>query len=134
MTANPVTINDALKEFADAFTSNFSAIVQDGASANAWPMTTYSYLLIHTRHGLNFAQLSSVTKAVGWQFLSQMPLLRCTRTMSECGKAASLLEFIMWTQTNSKAIAIAEAVGYTVRPLAVIHLSWLLLCLFHLYR
>ncbi len=49
MTANPVTINAALKEFADAFTANFSAIVQDGASANAWPMATYSYLLIHTR-------------------------------------------------------------------------------------
>ena len=50
--------------------------------------------------------------------------------MSECEKAASLLEFIIRTQTNSKAIAIAGAVGYTVRPLAVVRLSWLLICLF----
>jgi hypothetical protein len=49
VTANPVTINAALSEFADAFTSKFAASVQDGASANAWPMATYSYLLIHTR-------------------------------------------------------------------------------------
>jgi hypothetical protein len=35
--------------------------------------------------------------------------------MTECGKASSLLDFIIWSQTNSKPIAIAEALGYTVR-------------------
>jgi hypothetical protein len=39
--------------------------------------------------------------------------------MTECGKATSLLDFIIWSQTNSKPIAIAEALGYTVRSFSL---------------
>jgi hypothetical protein len=52
VTADPDSINAALKEFANSFSDKFSAVVQDGASANAWPMATYSYLLIHTTYAL----------------------------------------------------------------------------------
>jgi phosphate transport system substrate-binding protein len=89
VTANSASVNAAMTEFANAFTDKLTATIVDGSSAGAWPITGYTYIILHTT------------------------------SMTDCVKAQKLLEFLKWAQTDSGAQSGATSLGYSVLPDAV---------------
>jgi len=61
----------------------------DGEGAGSWPITGYTYLILHTT------------------------------SMTDCTKAEKLLDYINWTLTDASAAQRAGALGYAVLPQAV---------------
>jgi phosphate transport system substrate-binding protein len=89
VTANGASVEAAMTEFAGAFTDKLTATIVDGSSAGAWPITGYTYIILHTT------------------------------SMTDCVKALKLLEFLKWAQTDSAAQSGATTLGYSVLPDAV---------------
>jgi phosphate transport system substrate-binding protein len=89
VTANSASVEAAMAEFANAFTPQLTAVIVDGASDGAWPITGYTYIILHT---------TSIT---------------------DCVKAQKLLDFLNWAQTDPGAQAAATKLGYSVLPDAV---------------
>jgi phosphate transport system substrate-binding protein len=89
VTANGASVEAAMSDFANAFTDKLTATIVDGAGDAAWPITGYTYIILHTT------------------------------SMSDCVKAQKLLEFIKWAQTDTAAQTAAVKLGYSVLPDAV---------------
>jgi phosphate transport system substrate-binding protein len=89
VTANSASVEAAMTEFANAFTPQLTAVIVDGASDGAWPITGYTYIILHTT------------------------------SMTDCVKAQKLLQFLNWAQTDPGAQAAATKLGYSVLPDAV---------------
>jgi phosphate transport system substrate-binding protein len=89
VTANGASVNAAMAEFAGAFTEKLTATIVDGKSEGAWPITGYTYIILHTT------------------------------SMTDCLKAQKLLEFLKWAQTDPGAQSGASSLGYLVLPEAV---------------
>ncbi len=89
VTANGASVNAAMTEFANVFTDKLTATIVDGSSAGAWPITGYTYIILHTT------------------------------SMTDCVKAQKLLEFLKWAETDSGAQNGATSLGYSVLPDAV---------------
>jgi len=89
VTANGASVEAAMAEFAGAFTDKLTATIVDGSSAGAWPITGYTYIILHTT------------------------------SMTDCVKAQKLLEFLKWAQTDAGAQDSAAKLGYSVLPDAV---------------
>ncbi len=89
VTANAASVEAAMTEFANAFTPQLTATIVDGSSDNAWPITGYTYIILHTS------------------------------TMTDCVKAQKLLQFLQWAQTDPGAQEAATKLGYSVLPDAV---------------
>ena len=89
VTANGDSVNAAMAEFASAFTPKLTATIVDGSSDGAWPITGYTYIILHTTG------------------------------MTDCVKAQKLLEFLQWAQTDAGAQSTAAKLGYSVLPDAV---------------
>lgn len=89
ITANADSIAADMADFATAFTPKLTATIVDGAGAGSWPITGYTYLVLHTT------------------------------SMTDCVKAAKLLEYINWTLTDPSASKRASALGYSVLPDAI---------------
>ncbi len=89
VTANGASVEAAMAEFANAFTPQLTATIVDGSSDGAWPITGYTYIILHTT------------------------------TMTDCVKAQKLLEFLQWAQTDPGAQNAATTLGYSVLPAAV---------------
>jgi phosphate transport system substrate-binding protein len=89
VTANSASVEAAMAEFANAFTPQLTAVIVDGASDGAWPITGYTYIILHTT------------------------------SMTDCVKAQKLLDFLNWAQTDSGAQTAATKLGYSVLPDAV---------------
>jgi phosphate transport system substrate-binding protein len=89
VTANGDSVQAAMAEFAGAFTDKLTATIVDGSSDGAWPITGYTYLILHTT------------------------------SMTDCVKAQKLLEFLKWAQTDPAAQQGAVKLGYSVLPDAV---------------
>jgi phosphate transport system substrate-binding protein len=89
VTANAASVEAAMAEFANAFTPQLTATIVDGSSDGAWPITGYTYIILHTT------------------------------TMKDCVKAGKLLEFLRWAQTDPGAQEAATKLGYSVLPDAV---------------
>jgi phosphate transport system substrate-binding protein len=89
ITANGASVEAAMTEFANAFTPQLTATIVDGASDGAWPITGYTYIILHTS------------------------------TMTDCVKAQKILEFLKWAQTDPGAQTAATKLGYSVLPDAV---------------
>lgn len=87
--ANAASVEAAMAEFANAFTDQLTATIVDGSSAGAWPISGYTYIILHTT------------------------------SMTDCVKAQKLLEFLRWAQTDSGAQNAAASLGYSVLPDAV---------------
>ncbi len=87
--ANGASVEAAMAEFANAFTDKLTATIVDGSSAGAWPITGYTYIILHTT------------------------------SMTDCVKAQKLLEFLQWAQTDAGAQSAAASLGYSVLPDAV---------------
>ncbi len=89
VTANGDSVNAAMAEFANAFTDKLTATIVDGKSEGAWPITGYTYIILHTT------------------------------SMTDCVKAQKIVDFLKWAQTDPGAQKSAATLGYSVLPDAV---------------
>lgn len=78
-----------INDFSSAFNDRLNAIIVDGPSEGSWPITGYTYMILHTS------------------------------TMQDCQKAQKLLGFLKWALTDPTAAKRANALGYSVLPDAV---------------
>jgi phosphate transport system substrate-binding protein len=90
VTANAASIASDMSDYADAFTPRLTADIVDGKSEGSYPITGYTYLILHTT------------------------------SMTDCVKAAKLLEYIHWTLTDKSAAERAGKLGYAVLPEAIL--------------
>jgi phosphate transport system substrate-binding protein len=89
VTANATSVEAAMAEFGNSFDERFNATIVDGAADGSWPITGYTYIILHTN------------------------------TMTDCVKAQKLLEFLVWAQTDPAATQRAGDLGYSVLPTTV---------------
>jgi phosphate transport system substrate-binding protein len=89
VTANADSVNAAMAEFANAFTDKLTATLVDGKSDGAWPITGYTYIILHTT------------------------------SMQDCVKAEKIVDFLKWAQTDPAAQEAAAKLGYSILPDAV---------------
>jgi phosphate transport system substrate-binding protein len=89
VTANGDSVNAAMAEFANAFTDKLTATIVDGKSEGAWPISGYTYIILHTS------------------------------SMQDCLKAQKIVDFLKWAQTDPAAQAAAAKLGYSILPDAV---------------
>ncbi len=89
VTANAASISADMSDFSNAFTDKLTATIVDGPGDGSWPITGYTYLILHTT------------------------------SMTDCVKAEKLLGYIHWALTDPAAGKRAAALGYAVLPDAV---------------
>ena len=89
VTANAVSIQADMADFANAFDSRLTAKIVDGSGEGSWPITGYTYLIIRMN------------------------------SMKDCTKAGKVVEFIHWGLTDARAAKIAGDLGYATLPAAV---------------
>jgi len=90
VTANADSIASAMATFGpEAFDDKLTATIVDGSGVGDWPIVGYTYLVLHTT------------------------------SMSDCVKAAKLLDYVQWTLTDASAAKRASDLGYAVLPGAV---------------
>ena len=89
VTANGDSIKSAMADYATAFDKHLNAKIVDGPGDGSWPITGYTYLILHTQN------------------------------MQDCVKAQKILEYINWTLTSPLAAQAATNLGYAVLPDAV---------------
>ncbi len=89
VTANGASVQAAMADPAFTFTDKLTATIVDSGATGTWPITGYTYIILHTT------------------------------SMTDCVKAQKLLEFLKWTQTDPAAQSGATTLGYSVLPDAV---------------
>ena len=88
-TADASTLQSAMDDFAGGFSDKLTTDIVDGAGANSWPISGYTYIILHTT------------------------------SMEDCQKAGKLLEYLHWTLTDAGAAQRAADLGYAVLPAKV---------------
>ena len=89
VTANGASVNSAMADYADGFDAKLTAVIVDGKGEKSWPITGYTYYVIHMQN------------------------------MNDCVKAKKLLDYMTWTLTDASAAQRASDLGYSVLPDAV---------------
>jgi phosphate transport system substrate-binding protein len=90
VTANADSLASAINDFGiAAFNEQLTATIVDGDGEGSWPISGYTYLILHTN------------------------------SMTDCVRARKLLEYIHWTLTDVSAGNRAAQLGYTVLPGAI---------------
>jgi phosphate transport system substrate-binding protein len=91
VSANGASINSDMADFNTIFDNNpkMIAYIPDGGGDGSWPITGYTYLILHTT------------------------------SMTDCVKAQKIVDFMKWAQTDPTAQAAAVKLGYSVLPAAV---------------
>jgi phosphate transport system substrate-binding protein len=89
VSANGASVETAMADPAFTFSDKLTATIVDSGVDGAWPITGYTYIILHTT------------------------------SMSDCVKAQKLLEFLKWAQTDPVAQQGATTLGYSVLPDAV---------------
>ena len=91
VSANGASINADMADFGTAFDNNpkLTAYIPDGGGDGSWPITGYTYIILHTT------------------------------SMKDCVKAQKIVDFIKWAQSDPTAQAAAVKLGYSVLPDAV---------------
>jgi len=84
--ANAASLASAMNDFATAFDAKLNATIVDAPGDGSWPISGYTYLILHTKN------------------------------MTNGVKAQKLLEYIRWTLTDSSAAKRAAELGYAVLP------------------
>jgi hypothetical protein len=75
-----------MTDFATTFTDKLTNTIVDAPGAGSWPISGYTYLILHTT------------------------------SMTDCVKAQKILEYIRWTLTDPSAAQAAQKLGYAVLP------------------
>jgi len=86
VTANAASLNSAMTDFATAFTPQLTNTIVDAPGTGSWPISGYTYLILHTT------------------------------SMTDCTKAQKILEYVRWTLTDPSAAQLATKLGYSVLP------------------
>jgi phosphate transport system substrate-binding protein len=86
VSANGDSVKAAMGEFANAFTPQLTTVIVDGKTDGAWPITGYTYIILHTT------------------------------SMQDCVKAQKIMDFLKWAQTDPTAQKAATSLGYSVLP------------------
>ena len=91
VSANGASINADMADFSTIFDNNpkMIAYIPDGAGNGSWPITGYTYLILHTT------------------------------SMTDCVKAQKIIDFMKWAQSDPTAQAAAVKLGYSILPDAV---------------
>jgi phosphate transport system substrate-binding protein len=89
VTANAESLASAMADFSTTFTDKLTNIIVDGPGAKSWPISGYTYYVLHMT------------------------------SMKDCTKAQKLLQYITWTLTDPTAAKQASQLGYAVLPDAV---------------
>jgi phosphate transport system substrate-binding protein len=89
VTADDKSLASAMTDFAGSFTDKMTATIVDGGGDGTWPISGYTYLILHTS------------------------------SMDDCVKAEKLLQYIKWSLTDPAAASRAASLGYAVLPEAV---------------
>ncbi len=89
VTADDKSLASAMTDFAGAFSDKLTAVIVDGEGEGTWPISGYTYLVLHTT------------------------------SMTNCQVAEKLLAYVDWSLTDSAAAARAASLGYSVLPEAV---------------
>jgi phosphate transport system substrate-binding protein len=84
VTANADSLASAMSDFAGSFSDKLTADIENGTGAGSWPISGYTYLVLHTT------------------------------SMQDCTKAQKLLEFIKWALNDPAAAERAGKLGYSV--------------------
>ncbi len=87
--ANAESVAADMNDFANAFDAKLTATIVDGAGEGSWPITGYTYIILHT---------TDSTDAV---------------------KTQKIVEFLKWALTDAGAGKQAADLGYSVLPAAV---------------
>ena len=87
--ANSSSLNSAMSDFTNGFSDKLTATIVDAPGAGSWPISGYTYLVLHTQ------------------------------SMTDCVKAQKIVEFIRWALTDPAAGQQASTLGYSVLPAAV---------------
>jgi phosphate transport system substrate-binding protein len=87
--ANAESVAADMSDFATAFDAKLTATIVDGAGEGSWPITGYTYIILHT---------TDSTDAV---------------------KTQKIVEFLKWALTDAGASSQAASLGYSVLPEAV---------------
>ena len=82
-------VQAAMTEFVGTFTDKLTNVIVDGKSPDAYPIAGYTYLILHTT------------------------------SMTDCVKAAKILEFFKWALTDPTALKRTDTLGYAALPDAV---------------
>jgi phosphate transport system substrate-binding protein len=90
VTANADSLVSAMNDFANNFTDKLTNTIVDGAGANSWPISGYTYIILHTT------------------------------SMTDCVKAQKIVEFLKWALTDAGAAKRTADLGYSVLPDAVL--------------
>jgi hypothetical protein len=90
VTANAESLESAINNFGiAAFNERLTATILDGDGDGVWPISGYTYLILHTN------------------------------SMTDCVRARKMLEYIHWTLTDVSAGNRAAQLGYAVLPGAI---------------
>jgi phosphate transport system substrate-binding protein len=89
VSATADSLQSAMNDYADSFTDKLTNSIVDGPGDGTWPVAGYTYLVLHQS------------------------------SMTDCVKAAKLLEYIKWTETDPAAAKRATDLGYATLPAAV---------------
>lgn len=89
VSATAESMASAISDFGDAFNDKLVAAIVDGPGAGSWPISGYTYIILHTT------------------------------SMTDCVKASKILEFLHWALTDESAAKQAGSLGYSVLPDAV---------------
>jgi phosphate transport system substrate-binding protein len=89
VSATADSLQSAMNDYADTFTDKLTNSIVDGPGDGTWPVAGYTYLVLHQS------------------------------SMTDCVKAAKLLEYIKWTETDPAAAKRATDLGYATLPAAV---------------
>jgi len=87
--ANAESVAADMSDFATAFDAKLTATIVDGEGEGSWPITGYTYIILHT---------TDSTDAV---------------------KTQKVVEFLKWALTDAGASSQAASLGYSVLPEAV---------------
>jgi len=89
VTANAESLASAMADFADSFSDKLTVTIVDGKGEKSWPISGYTYLILHMT------------------------------SMTDSAKAQKLLQYVNWTLTDAGAAKRAADLGYSVLPDAV---------------
>lgn len=89
VTANAESLASDMADFADSFTDKLTAVIVDGAGKNSWPISGYTYLILHMN------------------------------SMTDMAKAQKLVDYVNWSLTDKAAAKRAAELGYSVLPDAI---------------
>ena len=84
--ANAASVESSMNDFATAFSDKLTATIVDGAGDGSYPITGYTYLILHTT------------------------------SMTDCVKAGKILEFYKWALTDPTALKRTDTLGYAALP------------------